>query len=62
MDWFLYDIGLGRERVKHVKVEEHIEKMCQKLSKNLLVVKFHPAMVYLHIFFSIFNLVKTCKQ
>ena len=40
---------------KHVKVEKHIKNMCQKLSKNMLIVKFHLGMKCLHIFFSFFH-------
>ena len=36
---------------KHVKVGKHIEYMRQKLSKNMLIVKFHPSKKCLHIFF-----------
>ena len=39
---------------KHVKVEKDIEYMRQKLSKNMLIVKFHSALKCLHLFFFLF--------
>ena len=41
--------------LKHVKVGKHIEYMRLKLSKNMLLVKFHPEMKSLHTFFSFFH-------
>ena len=40
---------------KYVKVRKHIECMRQKLSKNMLIVKFHPEMKCLHVFLFIFS-------
>ena len=36
---------------KHVKVGKYIEHMRQNLSKDMLIVKFHPGMKYLHMSF-----------
>ena len=41
---------------KHVKVRQHIEYMVQKLSKNMVIVKFHPDMKSFQILFSFFFL------
>ena len=38
-----------------VKVGKFIEDMCQKLSKTMLIEKFHPGMKYLHIVFAFFH-------
>ena len=38
-----------------VKVGKFIEHMCQKLSKTMLIEKFHRRMKYLPIFFSFFH-------
>ena len=38
---------------KHVKVGKHIEHMRQKLSKNMLIIKLHPGMNCLCVFFFI---------
>ena len=40
---------------EHVKVGKHIEHIRQKLSKSMLIVKFHPGMKCLHNFFSFFH-------
>ena len=40
---------------KHVKVGKQIEYMRQKLSKNMFIVKFHPEMKCLHVFFVFFS-------
>ena len=37
--------------LKHGKVRKHIEHMRQKLSKNMLIVKYYPGMKRLHVFF-----------
>ena len=37
-------------KFKHAKVGTHIEYMRQKLSKNMLIAKFHPGMS-VHTFF-----------
>ena len=39
---------------KQVKVGQHIEYMVQKLSKNIVIVKFHPDMKSFQILFSFF--------
>ena len=41
---------------KHDEVGKYIEYMRQKLSKYMLIVKFHPGMKGLLIFFSFFIL------
>ena len=40
---------------KHVKVGKYIEDMRQNVSENMLIVKLHPGMKCLHIFFSFFH-------
>ena len=40
---------------KHGKVGKHIEFMRQKLSRKMLIVKFHPRMKCLHVFFYIIH-------
>ena len=39
---------------KYVKGGKHIECMRQKLSKKILIVRFHPRMKCLHVIFFIF--------
>ena len=39
---------------KYVKCGKHIECMRQKLSKKILIVRFHPRMKCLHVIFFIF--------
>ena len=41
--------------LKHVKVGKYIEYMRQKPSKNMLIVKSHPGMKCLNIFFYVFS-------
>ena len=38
---------------KYVKIGKRIDCMRQKLSKNMLIVKFHPGMKCLHVFLSV---------
>ena len=39
---------------KHVKVWKRIEYMRKKLNKNMVIVKFHPRMKFLRVFFPFF--------
>ena len=39
---------------KHAKVRKRIEHMRKKLDKNMAIVKFHPRMKFLRVFFHFF--------
>ena len=42
--------------LRHFKVGKFTEYMTQKLSKNMIIVKFHPGMKCLHIFFPFYEI------
>ena len=49
--WFIHTLIM----FKHVNLGKHIWIQRQKLTKNMLVLKFHPGMNCLHVFFSFFH-------
>ena len=38
-----------------LNLENILEYICQKFKKNMLILKFHPRMKCLHVFFSFFH-------
>ena len=55
MDWFLYDIGLRRERVKTSKKEKKNKSKCQWIANVLLQSEKNRSLTYFTCFLQKYN-------